>query len=359
MPLSASADSVEKIDWAQAKHAPLTNSSGIKSYPSLSPDGKAFIFTSQTNEGTNIFLQRIGGNNPVNLTANSPANNWMGTFSPDGKFIAFRSERSPVGIYVMEETGENARFIADSGYHPSWSPDGKQLVVSDKPSDVATSHTIPNSSLWTIDIATGEKKLLETGDDAIQPSWSPNGKRIAFWFVEEGKRGEIATIPAGGGEPVRVAQNAAMDWNPVWSPDGKFIFFASDRAGSMNVWRVAVDEMSGAANGEPESVPTPSFYVRHLSFSSDGKTLAYIRYETKSNIQSIAFDPQNLKTVGETNWVTHGNRQVSTPDLSPDGKDYVMRYPSITQEDIAIFSRDGSNLRYLTNDKFRDRNPRW
>ncbi|MGC2235303.1 MAG: protein kinase [Pyrinomonadaceae bacterium] len=353
-------NSVEKIDWAQAKHAPLTNISGIKSYPSLSPDGKSFIFTTQTNEGAHIFLQRIGGNNPVNLTANSSGDNSMAAFSPDGKLIAFRSERSPGGIYVMEETGENARFVADFGFHPSWSPDGKQLVVSDKPSDVATSHTIPNCSLWTIDIATGEKKLLETSGDAIQPSWSPNGKRIAFWFVEKGKLGEIATIPARGGEPVIVAQSEAMDWNPVWSPDGKFIFFASDRAGSMNVWRVAVDETTGAANGEPEAVPTPSMYVRHFSFSRDGKTLAYIRYETKSNLQSVAFDPQNLKTAGEINWITRGNRQISSPALSPDGQDYVLRYSSkLTQEDIVIFSRDSSNLRYLTDDKFRDRMPRW
>jgi eukaryotic-like serine/threonine-protein kinase len=350
---------VEKIDWTQAKHAPLTSISGIKSYPSLSPDGKSFVFSTQTSEGTQIFLQRIGGNNPVNLTAGLSGSNRMPVFSPDGKLIAFRSERNPGGIYVMEETGENARFVADMGFHPSWSPDGRQLVVSDRLSDVATNHTVANSSLWIIDIATGEKKLLETGGDAIQPSWSPNGKRIAFWFIEEGKPGEIATIPASGGEPVVIAQNAAMDWNPVWSPDGKFIFFGSDRAGSMNIWRVAVDETTGAATGEPEAVPTPSMYVRQFSFSRDGKTLAYIRYETKSNLRSIAFDPQNLKTVGEPNWITRGNRQVSNPVLSPNREEYVLRYPSITQEDIAIFKKDGSNLRYLTEDKFRDRSPCW
>ena len=352
--------SAETIDWTQANNAPITSISGIKSYPSLSPDGKSFIYTTQNDAGTDIFLQRIGGSNPVNLTAGSSGENRMGVFSPDGKYIAFRSERTPGGIYVMEETGENVRFVADTGFHPSWSLDGKQLVVSDKPADVATSHSIPNSSLWTIDIQTGEKKLLETKGDAVQPSWSPNGKRIAFWFVEEGKPGEIATIPAAGGEPIVIAKNPAMDWNPVWSPDGKFIFFGSDRGGNMNIWRIAVDETTGAAMGEPEAVPTPSFYVRHFSFSRDGKTLAYIRYETKSNLQSIAFDPQKLKTVGETNWVTRGNRQVSTPALSPDGQDYVLRYPTkISQEDIAIFDRNGANVRYLTNDKFRDRSPRW
>ena len=151
-------------------------------------------------------MQRVGGKNPVNLTADSSADDSMPAFSPDGKFIAFRSERNPSGIYVMEETGENARRVTDFGFHPSWSPDGKQIVVSDKASDVATSHTIPNSSLWIIDVETGNKKLLETKGDAIQPHWSPNGKRIAFWFVKEGEPGEIATIPADGGEPVAVTQ---------------------------------------------------------------------------------------------------------------------------------------------------------
>ncbi len=356
---SKSEKSVEAVEWAQAKHAQLTDSYETESYPSLSPDGKDFIYTSQTGDNNDIFRQRIGGKNPTNLTAYSPAADWMGTFSPDGKFIAFRSERKPGGIYLMEETGENVRRVSDTGFHPSWSPDGKQIVVSDKSSDVATSHTIPNSSLWIIDVETGNKKPLDTKGDAVQPNWSPNGKRITYWFIEEGKLGEIATIPAGGGEPVVIARDAAMDWNPVWSPDGKYVYFGSDRGGHMNIWRVAVDEETGAVSAEPEAVPTPSTFVRHLSFSRDGKTLAYIRYETQSNLQSVAFDPEKLKTVGEVNMITRGNRQVSTPALSPNGENYVLRYPSLTQEDIAIFSRDGSNLRYLTNDKFRDRTPRW
>ena len=349
----------EAVDWAQAKNIQLTKVSGEKSYPSLSPDGKSLIYTNSSDKGSDIFLQRIGGKNPVNLTADSPAGDLMGVFSPDGKFIAFRSGRNPAGIYIMEETGENARRVSDFGFHPSWSPDGRQIVVSDKASDISNNHIIPNSSLWIIDVETGDKKLLDTKGDAVQPNWSPNGKRIAFWFVENGKLGEIATIPVGGGEPVIVAKDEAMDWNPVWSPDGKYIYFGSDRGGSMNIWRVAVDEETGKASGEPESVRTPSTYIRHLALSRDGKTIAYIRYETKSNLQSITFDPKNLKTVGEVNMVTSGNNQVSFPTLSPNGEEYVIRYPSWTQEDIVIFNRDGSNWRNLTNDKFRDRTPRW
>jgi len=63
----------------------------------------------------------------------------MPVYSPDGKFIAFRSERDGGGIFIMEETGENVRKISDLGYHPSWSPDAKQLVVCDRVSSLCFS----------------------------------------------------------------------------------------------------------------------------------------------------------------------------------------------------------------------------
>ncbi len=349
----------EAIEWSNAKNIQLTNFSGIKGYPSLSPDGKSIVYTNETENGTDIFQQRIGGKNPINLTADSKANDTMAAYSPDGKLIAFRSERSPAGIYVMEETGENVRRISDFGLHPSWSPDGKQIVVCDRAADVATTHTIPNSSLWVIDVETGSKKKLDTKGDAIQPNWSPNGQRIVFWFVRDGHLGELATIPADGGEPVTIAENEAMDWNPIWSPDGKYIFFGSDRSGSMNIWRAPIDEQSGKSNGNPESVGSPATYIRHLAFSRDGKTIAFIRYETKSNLQTIAFDPATLKISGEAEMVTRGNQQLSHPELSPNGEQFVFRGPGTTQEDIVIFNRDGSNPRNLTNDKFRDRTPHW
>ena len=87
----------------------------------------------------------------------------------------------------MEETGENVRKISDTGFHPSWSPDGKKIVVSDKAAAIHTVHTIPNSSLFVLDVATGNKTKIETGGDAIMPNWSPNGHRIAFWLVADGK----------------------------------------------------------------------------------------------------------------------------------------------------------------------------
>jgi eukaryotic-like serine/threonine-protein kinase len=349
----------EATEWVNAKHSQLTDSPWVEGYPSLSPDGKNIIFASDSNNDRNIFVQRVGGKNLTNLTPNSKEDDTMPSYSPDGKFIVFRSERNPKGIYVMEETGENVRRISDIGFHPSWSPDGKKIVVSDKAAAIHTVHTVPNSSLWTIDVKTGEKKRLETKGDAIMPSCSPNGNRIAFWYVANGKLPNIATTPAEGGEPVVIAEDDASDWNPVWSPDGKFLYFASDRGGNMNLWRVSVDEQTGKQLGEPESVTTPSKYARHITMSRDGKLLGYVRYESQSNVQSLNFDLKTLKVVGDAIYITRGDKEIGNPSLAPDGEFFVARNPTRTQEDLVVFDKNGENWRNLTNDKFRERIPRW
>jgi Tol biopolymer transport system component len=349
----------EATEWINPQHTQLTNTPWIEGYPSISPDGRNIIFASDSNNDRNIYVQRVGGKNLTNLTPNSKESDTMPAYSPDGKFIAFRSERSPNGIYLMEETGENVRRIADFGFHPSWTSDGQKIIVSDKAAAIHTVHTVPNSALWTIDVKSGEKQKLETTGDAIMPNCSPNGQRIAFWYVADGKLPNIATIPTAGGEPVVVAESDASDWNPVWSPDGKNLYFSSDRGGSMNLWRVALDEKTGQQTSEPESVTTPSKYLRHITISRDGKTIGYVRYESQSNVQSIPFDARTLKVTGEATYITRGDREIGNPNLSPDGEMFVVRNPTRTQEDLVVFDKKGENWRNLTDDKFRERIPRW
>ena len=292
---------LKPVDWSKAQNIQATDTLSVENYPSLSPDGKTLVFSMDSDDNEDIYSQRVGGKNLSNLTADSKKADTMPAFSPNGQFIAFRSERKPEGIYVMGATAENVRRVSDIGFHPSWSPDGKKLVVSERFAIHHTLHTLPNSSLWTIDVASGSKQPLDTkGGDAIMPSWSPNGQRIAYWFVQAGKPGEIATVSADGGEPVVITNDDFSDWNPVWSPDGKFLYFASDRSGSMSLWRVAIDEATGKVAGEPESVGTSSKYCRHITFSRDGSLLGYVRYESKSNLQTVAFDPQTKKSSRRT-----------------------------------------------------------
>ena len=343
-------------DWTPAKNVRLSDQAGTEFYPSLAPDGKTYVYASRSNDNYDIFFQRVGGKNAVNLTEDSNANDTQPVFSPDGERIAFRSEREPRGIYVMGASGENPRRIADFGFHPSWSPDGKEIVVSTFSQDVPSVRN--QSALWIINVESGEKRLL-IENYSMQPAWSPNGKRIAFWFTESRGRRDVATISLDGGDPVVVTDAGNTNWNPVWSPDGKFLYFASDRGGSMAFWRVAIDEDSGKILSEPEVVPTPANFNRHLSFSRDGKRMIYVQTNNQSNLKAVEFDIKNEKSIGEPLWITSGNREISHPELSPDGKTFVMRQLSQTQEDIILINRDGTNQRELTNDKSFDRYARW
>jgi eukaryotic-like serine/threonine-protein kinase len=351
---------LDAIDWSAARSVQLTDQAGTEYYPSISPDGSGFVYAAEENGNFDIFYQPIGGKNRVNLTPGSDADDTQPAFSPDGQRIAFRSERSPRGIYVMDASGESPKLISDSGYHPSWSPDGKEIVVSSFGRDQPTIRAAPGSVLTGINVSTGLKRELAKVEASF-PAWSPNGHRIAYWFYSGtfGRRG-IATIPAAGGEPIVVAKDFAVsNWNPVWSPDGRYLYFVSSRAGNMNFWRVRIDEATGQVLSEPNAVTTPSKYSRHPSFSRDGKRLLYVQTNNQANIQGVGFDLASGRPVGSPFWITQGDREVSRAELSPDGTQFVMRLIKRTQDDIAIVSRDGRQWRDVTDDEPFDRYVRW
>jgi Tol biopolymer transport system component len=345
-------------DWTSAKSVQLTNTAGPEFFPNLAVDGRSFIYASRASGNWDIYWQRVGGKNPVNLTKDSAADETQPAYSPDGNFIAFRSERTPSGIYIMEATSENVRRVSDFGFSPAWSPDGKELVVSIATPEVSVRSSIP-SALWIINVESGVKRLLTEGD-AVQPSWSPNGDRIAYWGLRPGGgQRDIWTIPSRGGDPVAVTDDLAPDWNPSWSPDGMHLYFASDRGGSMNFWRVALDEKTGKTFGEPEAVTTPSGYSEHISFSRNGTEIAYVQKTETQNLFRVGFNPARGETTGPPSAVTNGSDYITDPDLSPDDQWLVYSSQGSRQEDILVINIDGSNQRRLTSDPYNDRAPQW
>lgn len=341
------------VNFTQVSHQPH-----IEAFPSLSPDGKLVVYASDSEGNWDIYLQRVGGQTAIKLTPDSPTEDTHPAFSPDGDRIAFRSSRDGGGIFVMGATGENVRRIADFGYHPAWSPDGKEIVLAIAKIVDPTNRSIIPSQLWAINVATSEKRLITEGD-AVQPHWSPHGHRIAYWGLQKGGQRDIWTISADGSRPVAVTNDEYFNWNPIWSPDGKYLYFVSDRAGSMNVWRVPIEELSGKVAGEPEPVTMPSSYSQHISFSRDGQHIAYVRVANRRNIRRVNFDPQSEQLIGELTWITEGDKRMGSPDFSPDGQLVTFDSQGEKQEDIFVANADGSGLRLLTDDLYRDRGPRW
>ncbi|HWM91181.1 MAG TPA: LpqB family beta-propeller domain-containing protein [Thermoanaerobaculia bacterium] len=343
----------------QATFTRLTEMEGSETYPSLSPDGNYFVYVKASDGGSDIFLQRVGGGNPINLTPGTPWDDTQPAFSPDGQQIAFRSDREGGGIFLMGATGESVSRITGFGYNPAWSPDGKEIAVA---TEGVTEPWIrmEGSQVWRVDLATGRRTLVAAGD-AVQPSWSPNGRRIAYWgLASHGAARTVWTVALDGtgGKPVPVTNDSFLNWNPVWSPDGAHLYFISDRNGSLNVWRVGIDEESGRVSGPPVPVTSSSQPLRFLSISRDGRRIAYATDDRRHHLESVAFDPGQLAPAGAPTAILGGTKAVRSVDASPDGQWLVFdTFPP--QEDLYLVRPDGSDLRQLTRDEHRDRIPHW
>jgi tricorn protease len=346
------------------KHAPvpsfthLTWDEGVEIGPTLAPDGQTFAYT----RGADIYLQRVGGRNAINLTKRCELADSQPAFSPDGTMIAYRSECDGGGIFIMGATGESARRITAGCFNPSWSPDSARIVCGTEPVNFTPTSRGTMSSLWILDVKSGAKRrLLE--HDGVQPSWSPHGHRIAYWgMAGESAQRDLWTIDPDAVDPsktiVRVNDDPAVDWNPVWAPDGQALYFGSDRSGAMNLWRIAIDEESGRAGGEAEPVMTPARFSGNYSMSRDGSRMVYASIEQTEAVKAVAFDPVAGATSGEPRPVLAGSFLVFSSQVSPDG-----RYVGVTnrggQEDLYIVEVATGEVRQLTNDAFRDRAPVW
>lgn len=350
--------STENSEIRNIKITQITDQRGLELFSNLSIDGKSFIYASRQTGNWDIYSQRVGGKNPLNLTENSTADDTQPALSPDGERIAFRSERNSGGIFIMGATGEIPRRISDFGFNPAWSPDGKEIVVTEEGISGFNARVKDKSLLWAINVETGDKRQI--GDfDAVQPAWSPNGKFIASWMADDAGQRDITIIVATGGEPVKITDDKPVDWNPVWSPDGKYLYFASDRGGSMNLWRVLIDEQTGKASGEPEPLTIPSRNIEHFSFSKDGKKMLYVEDRTSETIQRIGFDSKKEQVVGSPEQLINSTQLATQPAISPDGEWIAFSSAGDPIEDIFIVKKDGTGLRNLTDDKAKDRLPRW
>jgi serine/threonine protein kinase/Tol biopolymer transport system component len=339
----------------------LTFQGGVERYPSIAPDGKTYAFVSEASGNRDICVQRVDGRTAINLTKDSPLSDEQPAFSPDGEQIAFRSDRDGGGIFIMGATGESVRRLTDFGYNPAWSPDGSEIVVSTEGIDLEPRSRSGAGGLSIVDVKNGRVRPL-TKRDAVQPSWSPHGDRIAYWgLVGGGGQRDIWTIAAHASDPektiVPVTSDPPLDWNPFWSADGKYLYFGSDRDGTMNLWRVRIDEKSGKTEGSPEPLRLPTEFAAHFS-ASRTNAIVFSSISSTYAVDQYPFDPATGSMGRSSKLMFSGSLPIAEFSVSPDGKKLVFRTVG-SHEDLFVMNSDGSDLRQITNDPERDRGPSW
>ena len=155
------------------------------------------------------------------------------------------SDSSPVG--VSNETGYEIRRLTDNpgiDESPSWSPDGRSIAFFSKRDD--------NEDIYVMD-ASGDnlRNLTNHIGDNNDPSWSPDGRSIAFFSLRdsdpaiEGINPEIYVMDADGDNVRRLTSHNAWDFAPSWSPDSRFVVFYSNRGDNRDVY---VTEVFGRSN---------------------------------------------------------------------------------------------------------------
>jgi Tol biopolymer transport system component len=363
--LAALASACQPVGEAATLRERVTAELGEELGPSLSPGG-AIAFSKLTSPANPDIYVVHEGEPPVNLTPDSPVNDVEPAFSPDGGSIAFRSARDGGGIFVMSASGGAARRVVQGpGWNPSWSPDGSQILFG-RPSAAASPYgaATPAGGLWIVDAAGGEPRQI-TSAYGFSPQMSPDGGRVAYWALGDGTgagaggvQRDIWTVRIDGRGALKVTDDEAVDWSPVWGPDGRHLYFASDRDGAMQIWRVAIDPLTGVTTGEPEPVTGDEGAPIRGHLTVAGGALAYMDRSETRTLFRVSLPPDGTSSPPA---------RVSDPSAispaavvgSPDGSMVAFTRGNVGQEDVFVMRSDGTDVRRLTDDPYRDRVPQW
>jgi dipeptidyl aminopeptidase/acylaminoacyl peptidase len=230
----------------------------------ISPDGKRIAFVIQEPKDpkkpgqaadTNIWVVASDGSEPPRLFASSPKNETQPRWSPDGRYMAFLSNRSnPIGkekeassqIYIMRtDGGEAVQLTAVEGGVEvfRWSPDSNQIAFTvrdplsaeelkkekERDDAVRVDHNYKYARLWAVDIQTPKAEQLTKQDFNVNDfSWSPDGSELAASVSPTPRLDDVywsqklVLVRRLTGEVVRTLSNT-ISGNPAWSPDGKTI----------------------------------------------------------------------------------------------------------------------------------------
>ena len=340
----------------------ITFSPGLDIFPALSPDGNSIAYSSDQNGNFDIYVKQLTpGGGEIQLTSDGQQN-VEPAWAPDGQRIAFVS-KGRGGIWIMPALGGSAKQLTDFGSRPAWSHDGSMIAFqSGATGEIESSRAMAPSTIWIVPSQGGTPKQVtrtgnpEGGHDS--PSWSPDGKRIAF--AASGYVGSSAWSIAIDGSDLR---QIAKGGSPTYAPDGQAIYVAGNGLSKIQL------SPSGEPTGKPLYVLPAGLgtSVSALDVSADGKKLSYSVTRNSSNLWSLPMSPKTNEATGAPMMFARDtSTRSNSPVFSMDGSKVAMtKWRQAASVDIWIADADGTNLKQVTTSpaektgRIRNHNASW
>ena len=355
----------------------VTRALGLELDPAFSPDGRTVAYASGPIGQMHIYIRQLAGGGSIALTEGLPGDHRLPHWSPDASQILYQADGS---IYVVPTFGGTPRRVADpstvsaftgvqNGYldNPAWSPDGTEVAFVWQVSHPDLSNQGRGSTIFVMEPSGARLRKLADVVEAHSLRWAPNGSKLAYvsgaslFVFGRGALGNvdpssIEVLSLDGGEQITVTPREFLNLSPVWTPAGENILFISDRAGSRDVYQVALDG-SGQPRGEPVRITT-GLNAHSVDLSVDAAQLVYSVFSHIANIWSLDI-PSEQVSIARARPITNESQVVEAFDVSADGQWIAYDSNREGNQDIFKIPRDGGDPQRLTSHPSDDYVPSW
>jgi TolB protein len=217
---------------------------------------------------------RAGGGPVTKLGAGSDP-----SWSARGKLAFIRRDaQGEADIHEQDQDGHGLHALsgqAEEGLSPAWSPDGRKVAFAQEV------EAEEKTEINVLDVATGRvRRVTHTPShagamlSAIEPSWSPDGRKLAFAVLQPDFTYDVDVVNADGTGLRTVVQGSGNAVEPAWSPDGSRLVFASDRASPLGFHGLYIINLDGSGLTK---LTGGTWDDSHPSWSPDGTTIVFSR----------------------------------------------------------------------------------
>jgi TolB protein len=263
-----------------------------------------------------------------------------GIFSTRVTYVTKRNGQ--YNLWISDIDGENAQSALSSPepiISPSWSPDGKSIAY------VSFEQRKPVVYVHKISDATRHAVANFKGSNSA-PTWHPNGQSLIVALSQSGSQ-QLYSIDVQGGSPKKLFQSLSIDTEPVYSADGKTLYFVSDRSGGPQIYKVTLPY------GTPERITFNGTYNISPAISPDGKLLAYItRTEGAYKLQLLDIASRVVTSLTETS-------ADERPSFSPNGRLIIYTTQEAGKDSLMMTTTDGRVKSRLAGQLGDMREPYW